>query len=182
MKNFEEIKEDILNKAKTKGSCEEGYDEGCLASNHIELLLVVKKHLPWLVENKVVTAKSLENDFGKEMLFENDIYTSGEHSIVLKDLQSREIKTLGSSQATVKTLDSSQATVETLDSSQATVKTLGSSQATVETLDSSQATIETLDSRSKLNHSLGDGELCTIKDLSSKSIYMKKDKFNIIFL
>ena len=152
MKNFEEIKEDILNKAKTKGSCEEGYDEGCLASNHIELLLVVKKHLPWLVENKVVTAKSLENDFGKEMLFENDIYTSGEHSIVLKDLQSREIKTLGSSQATVKTLDSSQATVETLDS------------------------------RSKLNHSLGDGELCTIKDLSSKSIYMKKDKFNIIFL
>ena len=162
MKNFEEIKEDILNKAKTKGSCEEGYDEGCLASNHIELLLVVKKHLPWLVENKVVTAKSLENDFGKEMLFENDIYTSGEHSIVLKDLQSREIKTLGSSQATVKTLDSSQATVETLDSS--------------------QATIETLDSRSKLNHSLGDGELCTIKDLSSKSIYMKKDKFNIIFL
>ena len=152
MKNFEEIKEDILNKAKTKGSCEEGYDEGCLASNHIELLLVVKKHLPWLVENKVVTAKSLENDFGKEMLFENDIYTSGEHSIVLKDLQSREIKTLGSSQATVKTLDSSQATVETLDS------------------------------RSKLNHSLGDGELCTIKDISSKSIYMKKDKFNIIFL
>lgn len=150
MKKFEELKEEILSKAQAVPSCEEGYDEGRESSNHKELLLVIKKHLPWLVQNKVVSAESLENDFGKEMLFDNDIYTSGEHSIVLKDVQSRDIETLGNSQATV----------ETWDNSQATVKTCGN--------------------RSKIDHSLGDGELCSIKDLSSKSIYVKKDKFNIV--
>ena len=188
-KSFEEIKEEILKKAIENDACNSGINDAKNTSNTLELLLVIKKHIRWLIQSKTIDAEWLEECFGTKLLWANHIYTSGQHHIHLDEdksygvvtlgRSSATVKTLGSSSATVETWDSSSATVETWDSSSATVKTLGSSSATVETWDSSSATVAFYNS-SKLTHSLGSGICPTIKHLTEKKVFVKTSSFEVV--
>ncbi len=104
---------------------------------------------------------------------------------------SANVKTWDSSSANVKTWDSSSANVKTWDSSSANVKTWGSSSANVETWDSSSANVKTWgsssanvktwDSSSKLKTEVR-GNNSFIRNHNERTIYIKRDNFNIEYI
>lgn len=142
MKNFEEIKKEILERAKRNDACQKQYKRIYQTTSTEELLSVVKDDLRWAYERMNVNAIFLEAYFGTELLNKNHIYTQGEHTLDVKnDLLN--IFALGSSSVHVKTLNRSSVHVETLGNSSVHVETLGSSSANVVTSGSSSANVET---------------------------------------
>ena len=135
MKTFEELKEDLLERAKKHNACQDGYRMGLNAKSKQDLLKAITDNWYWVLSvSKMIDANYLENNFSEEELAEAGIYTRKEHLSNAKSFAcgSATVKACGS--ATVKACDS--ATVEACDS--ATVKAYGS--ATVEAYDS--ATVE----------------------------------------
>ncbi|MBV7531321.1 hypothetical protein [Chitinophaga sp. sic0106] len=177
-KTFEEVKAFILQKGEDLDWCEGQAERTDQSQNMEDLINIIKDNISWISYRVEGLADILEGLFGKELLFSNNIYTSGHHNIEINS--PTYLITLGSSSATVKTLGSSSAMVETWDSSSATVKTLDSSSATVKTLGSSSATVETLGSSSKLTYSLGDGQCPSIKHLTEKKLFVKTSDFEIV--
>ena len=168
MKTFEELKEELLHRAKEAGACTAGYKMGLDANNKADLLKAITENWWWVfVSAKIINAEYLETNFTEDELNEAGIYTRGVHEA--------RIKAFACGSATVKAYGS--ATVEAYGS--ATVKAYGS--ATVEAYGS--ATVE----------AYGDSyvEDCTgnirpadgyaiVKDRCNKKIYIKKGKFEII--
>ena len=163
MKTFEEVKEELLRKAKEAGACADGYRMGLEAENKADLLKAITKNLWWVLASaKIIDAEYLKENFTEEELNETGIYINGIHktdtvafalgSATVKACGSATVKACGS--ATVKAYNSAtveaynSATVEACDSAtveaynSATVKACGS--ATVEAYDS--ATVEACDS------------------------------------
>ena len=139
MKTFEELKEDLLERAKKHNACQDGYRMGLKAKSKQDLLKAITDNWYWVLSvSKMIDANYLENNFSEEELAEAGIYTRKEHLSNAKSFAcgSATVKACGS--ATVKAYGS--ATVEAYDS--ATVKAYGS--ATVEAYDS--ATVEAYDS------------------------------------
>ena len=135
MKTFEEVKEDLLRKAKEAGACADGYRMGLEAENKADLLKTITENWCWvLVSAKIIDAEYLKDNFTEEELNEAGIYVSGIHETstiafacgraTVKAYDSATVKACG--RATVKAYDS--ATVKAYDS--ATVEACGS--ATVE--------------------------------------------------
>ena len=147
MKTFEEVKEELLHRAKEAGACTAGYKMGLDANNKADLLKAITENWWWVfVSAKIINAEYLETNFTEDELNEAGIYTRGVHearikvfacgSATVKAYDNATVKAYGS--ATVKAYDN--ATVEAYDS--ATVKAYGS--ATVKAYGS--ATVEAYDS------------------------------------
>ena len=146
-KTFEEIKEELLLRAKKAGACQIGYAMGLRSQSKADILKAITDNWSWVLRTaRIVDAKYLEDNFAEEELVEAGIYTQKYHEVkttsfacgsaTVKAYDSATVKDCGS--ATVKAYDS--ATVEAYDS--ATVEAYGS--ATVKAYDS--ATVEACDS------------------------------------
>jgi hypothetical protein len=200
MGTFEEVKADMLDRAKKAGACEDGYTMGMDACNKADLLKAVTYNWWWVLRrSKMIDAAYLEENFTEEELIAACIYTREEHRVseIAFACDSATVKAYGS--ATVEACDS--ATVEAYDS--ATVKAYGSAtvkaydSATVEAYDS--ATVEACDSatvkafgsatvkaydNSYVEDYTGNirhqSDYVIVKDYYKHKIYIKKGAFEII--
>nr|UVY37816.1 MAG: hypothetical protein [Bacteriophage sp.] len=192
MKTFEELKEDLLERAKKHHACQDGYSMGLNAKSKQDLLKAITDNWYWVLStSKMIDANYLEKNFTEEELTEAGIYTRKEHTSNAKSFAcgSATVKAYGSAtveaygSATVKAYDS--ATVEAYDS--ATVEAYDS--ATVEAYDS--AKVEAYGSAKVEAYDNSYVEDCTgnintvsdhgiVKDYHNHKIYIKKGKFKII--
>ena len=139
MKTFEELKEELLTRAKNAGACQSGYAMGLRSNTKADLLKAITENWFWVLRDaKIIDAEYLEDNFTEEELSQAGIYTKNTHEVRTASFAcgSATVEAYGS--ATVKAYGS--ATVEAYDS--ATVEAYGS--ATVEAYDS--ATVEAYDS------------------------------------
>ena len=135
MKTFEELKEDLLERAKKHNACQDGYRMGLNAKSKQDLLKAITDNWYWVLStSKMIDANYLENNFSEEELAEAGIYTRKEHLSNAKSFACGSATVKAYDSATVEAYDS--ATVKACDS--ATVKAYGS--ATVEAYGS--ATVE----------------------------------------
>ena len=200
MKTFEELKEELLTRAKNAGACQSGYAMGLRSNTKADLLKAITENWFWvLVEAKIVDAEYLEDNFTEEELSQAGIYTKNTHKVrtasfacgsaTVEAYDGATVKACGSAtvnacgSATVEAYDGAtveaygSATVEAYDS--ATVKAYGS--ATVEAYDS--ATVEAYEN-SYVEDCTGnirpESDYAIVKDYYSHKIYIKKGKFKII--
>ena len=168
MKIFEELKEDLLERAKKHSACQDGYRMGLNAKSKKDLLETITSYWFWVFRtSKMIDANYLEDNFSEEELSEAGIYTRKEHA--------SNTRAFACGSATVEAYDS--ATVKAYDS--ATVEACGS--ATVEAYDS--ATVEAYDN-SYVEDCTGNINTVSdhgiVKDYYNHKIYIKKGKFEII--
>ena len=200
MKTFEELKEDLLERAKKHNACQDGYRMGLNAKSKKDLLEAITSNWFWVFRtSKMIDANYLEDNFSEEELSEAGIYTRKEHasntrafacgSATVKAYDSATVKACGS--ATVKACGSAtveacgSATVEAYDSAtvkaygSATVKACGSATvkacgfATVKAYDNSYVEDCTGNINTVSDHGI-------VKDYYNHKIYIKKGKFEII--
>ena len=168
MKTFEELKEDLLERAKKHHACQDGYSMGLNAKSKQDLLKAITDNWYWVLStSKMIDANYLEKNFTEEELTEAGIYTRKEHTSNAKSFAcgSATVKAYGS--ATVEAYDS--ATVEAYDS--AKVEAYGS--AKVEAYDNSYVEDCTGNINTVSDHGI-------VKDYHNHKIYIKKGKFKII--
>ena len=147
MKTFEELKEELLTRAKNAGACQSGYAMGLRSNTKADLLKAITENWFWVLRDaKIIDAEYLEDNFTEEELSQAGIYTKNTHEVRTSSFAcgSATVEAYGSAtveaygSATVEAYDS--ATVEAYDS--ATVEAYDS--ATVKACDS--ATVEAYDS------------------------------------
>ena len=208
MKTFEELKEELLTRAKNASACQSGYAMGLRSNTKAGLLKAITENWFWvLVEAKIVDAEYLEDNFTEEELSQAGIYTKNTHKVrtasfacgsaTVEAYDGATVKACGSAtveaydgatveaygSATVKAYDG--ATVEAYGSATvkaydgATVKACGS--ATVEAYDG--ATVEAYEN-SYVEDCTGnirpESDYAIVKDYHNNKIYIKKGKFEII--
>ena len=192
MKTFEELKKDLLERAKKHNACQDGYRMGLNAKSKQDLLKAITNNWYWVLSaSKMIDANYLENNFSEEELAEAGIYTRKEHtsnaksfacgSATVKAYDSAKVEAYGSAKveaygfATVEAYDSAtveaydSATVEAYDS--AKVEAYGS--AKVEAYDNSYVEDCTGNINTVSDHGI-------VKDYHNHKIYIKKGKFKII--
>ena len=192
MKTFEELKEELLTRAKNAGACQSGYAMGLRSNTKADLLKAITENWFWVLRDaKIVDAEYLEDNFTEEELSQAGIYTKNTHKVITASFACGSATVKACDSATVKACDS--ATVEAYDSAtvkacdSATVKAYDS--ATVEAYDS--ATVKAYDSATVKAYDDSYIEDCTgnirpesdyaiVKDYLSHKIYIKKGKFEII--
>ena len=160
MKTFEELKEDLLERAKKHNACQDGYRMGLNAKSKKDLLEAITSNWFWVFRtSKMIDANYLEDNFSEEELSEAGIYTRKEHASNTRAFAcgSATVEAYGS--ATVEAYDS--ATVEAYDS------------ATVEAYDNSYVEDCTGNINTVSDHGI-------VKDYYNHKIYIKKGKFEII--
>ena len=160
MKTFEELKKDLLERAKKHHACQDGYGMGLNAKSKQDLLKAITDNWCWVLStSKMIDANYLEENFTEEELTEAGIYTRKEHA--------SDTESFACGSATVKAYDS------------ATVKACGS--ATVKAYDS--ATVEACNN-SYVEDCTGNintvSDRGIVKDYYNHKIYIKKGKFEII--
>ena len=152
MKTFEELKEDLLERAKKHNACQDGYRMGLNAKSKQDLLKAITDNWYWVLSvSKMIDANYLENNFSEEELAEAGIYTRKEHL------------------SNAKSFACGSATVEAYGS--ATVEAYGS--ATVEACNNSYVEDCTGNINTVSDHGI-------VKDYYNHKIYIKKGKFEII--
>ena len=152
MKTFEELKEDLLERAKKHHACQDGYSMGLNAKSKQDLLKAITDNWYWVLStSKMIDANYLEKNFTEEELTEAGIYTRKEHT------------------SNAKSFACGSATVEAYGS--ATVEACGS--ATVEAYDNSYVEDCTKNINTVSDHGI-------VKDYYNHKIYIKKGKFEII--
>ena len=160
MKTFEELKEDLLERAKKHHACQDGYSMGLNAKSKQDLLKAITDNWYWVLStSKMIDANYLEKNFTEEELTEAGIYTRKEHT--------SNAKSFACGSATVKAYGS--ATVKAYGS--ATVEAYGS--ATVKAYDNSYVEDCTGNINAVSDHGI-------VKDYYNHKIYIKKGKFEII--
>ena len=176
MKTFEELKEELLTRAKNADACQSGYAMGLRSNTKADLLKAITENWFWVLRDaKIIDAEYLEDNFTEEELSQAGIYTKNTHEVRTASFacDSATVKACGS--ATVEACDS--ATVKACGS--ATVKAYGS--ATVEAYDS--ATVEAYEN-SYVEDCTGnirpESDYAIVKDYHNHKIYIKKGKFKII--
>lgn len=108
MKTFEELKKDLLERAKKHHACQDGYSMGLNAKSKQDLLKAITNNWYWVLStSKMIDANYLEKNFTEEELTEAGIYTRKEHTSNAKSFAcgSATVKAYGS--ATVKAYDNS---------------------------------------------------------------------------
>ena len=152
MKTFEELKEDLLERAKKHNACQDGYRMGLNAKSKKDLLEAITSNWFWVFRtSKMIDANYLEDNFSEEELSEAGIYTRKEHA--------SNTRAFACGSATVEACGS--ATVEAYDS------------ATVEAYDNSYVEDCTGNINTVSDHGI-------VKDYYNHKIYIKKGKFEII--
>ena len=100
MKTFEELKEDLLERAKKHHACQDGYSMGLNAKSKQDLLKAITDNWYWVLSaSKMIDANYLEKNFTEEELTEAGIYTRKEHT--------SNAKSFACGSATVKAYDNS---------------------------------------------------------------------------
>lgn len=103
MKTFEELKEDLLTRAKNAGAYQRGYAMGLRSETKADLLIAITENWFWVFrDEKIVDAEYLEDNFTEEELLQAGIYIRGIHKV--------KTSSFACGSATVKAYDS--ATVE----------------------------------------------------------------------
>ena len=200
MKTLEELKEDLLERAKKHQACQDEYSMGLNAKSKQDLLKAITDNWHWVLRtSKMIDANYLGENFTEEELTEAGIYTRKEHTSNAKSFACGSATVEACDSATVKAYDSAtvkacdSATVKAYDSAtveacgSATVEAYGS--ATVEAYDS--ATVKAYDSATVKAYDNSYVEDCTgnintvsdhgiVKDYYNHKIYIKKGKFEII--
>jgi hypothetical protein len=199
-KTFEEIKEELLLRAKKAGACQIGYAMGLRSQSKADILKAITDNWSWVLRTaRIVDVKYLEDNFAEEDLAEAGIYTQKYHEVTTTSFAcgSATVKACGS--ATVKAYDSAtveacgSATVKAYDS--ATVEAYGSAtvkaydSATVEAYDSAtveaydRATVEAYEN-SYVEDLTGNirpqSGYAVIKDYYNHKIYIQKGRYQII--
>lgn len=108
MKTFEELKEDLLERAKKHHACQDGYSMGLNAKSKQDLLKAITDNWSWVLStSKMIDANYLEKNFTEEELTEAGIYTRKEHTSNAKSFAcgSATVEAYGS--ATVEAYDNS---------------------------------------------------------------------------
>ena len=167
-KTFEEIKEELLLRAKKAGACQIGYAMGLRSQCKADILKAITDNWSWVLRTaRIVDAEYLEDNFDEEDLAEAGIYTQKYHEVTTTSFAcgSATVKAYGS--ATVEAYDS--ATVKAYDS--ATVKAYGS--ATVKAYENSYVEDLTGNIRPQSGYAV-------IKDYYNHKIYIKKGRYQII--
>jgi hypothetical protein len=168
MKTFEELKKDLLERAKKHNACQDGYRMGLNAKSKQDLLKAITNNWYWVLSaSKMIDANYLENNFSEEELAEAGIYTRKEHTSNAKSFACGSATVKAYDSATVEAYDS--ATVKAYDS--ATVEAYGS--AKVEAYDNSYVEDCTGNINTVSDHGI-------VKDYYNHKIYIKKGKFEII--
>ena len=199
-KTFEEIKEELLLRAKKAGACQIGYAMGLRSQSKADILKAITDNWSWVLRTaRIVDAEYLEDNFAEEDLAEAGIYTQKYHEVTttsfacgsatVKAYGSATVEAYGSAtveacgSATVKAYDSAtvkaygSATVEAYDSAtveacgSATVKAYGS--ATVKAYDNSYVEDLTGNIRPQSGYAV-------IKDCYNHKIYIQKGRYQII--
>ena len=159
-KTFEEIKEELLLRAKKAGACQIGYAMGLRSQSKADILKAITDNWSWVLRTaRIVDARYLEDNFAEEDLAEAGIYTQKYHEVTMTSFA------CGS--ATVEAYGS--ATVEAYDS--ATVKAYDS--ATVEAYENSYVEDLTGNIRPQFGYAV-------IKDYYNHKIYIQKGRYQII--
>ena len=115
-KTFEEIKEELLLRAKKAGACQIGYAMGLRSQSKADILKAITDNWSWVSRTaRIVDAEYLEDNFAEEDLAEAGIYTQKYHEVTTTSFAcgSATVKAYGS--ATVKAYDS--ATVKAYENS-----------------------------------------------------------------
>ena len=82
MKTFEELKEDLLTRAKNAGECQRGYAMGLRSETKADLLIAITENWFWVFrDEKIVDAEYLEDNFTEEELLQAGIYIRGIHKV-----------------------------------------------------------------------------------------------------
>ena len=82
MKAFEELKEDLLTRAKNAGACQRGYAMGLRSETKADLLIAITENWFWVFrDEKIVDAEYLEDNFTEEELLQAGIYIRGIHKV-----------------------------------------------------------------------------------------------------
>ena len=82
MKTFEELKEELLIRAKNAGACQAGYAMGLRSNTKSDLLKAITENWFWVLRSaKIVDAKYLEDNFTEEELSEAGIYIRNTHEV-----------------------------------------------------------------------------------------------------
>ena len=151
-KTFEEIKEELLLRAKKAGACQIGYAMGLRSQCKADILKAITDNQSWVLRTaRIVDAEYLEDNFDEEDLAEAGIYTQKYHEVTTTSF--------AYDSATVKAYGS------------ATVKAYGS--ATVEAYENSQVEDLTGNIRPQSGYAV-------IKDYYNHKIYIKKGRYQII--
>ena len=159
-KTFEEIKEELLLRAKKAGACQIGYAMGLRSQCKADILKAITDNWSLVLRTaRIVDAEYLEDNFDEEDLAEAGIYTQKYHEVTTTSFA------CGS--ATVKAYGS--ATVGAYGS--ATVEAYGS--ATVEACENSYVEDLTGNIRPQSGYAV-------IKDYYNHKIYIKKGRYQII--
>ena len=183
-KTFEEIKEELLLRAKKAGACQIGYAMGLRSQSKADILKAITDNWSWVLRTaRIVDVKYLEDNFAEEDLAEAGIYTQKYHEVTttsfacgsatVKAYDSVTVKAYGS--ATVEAYDSvtvkacGSAIVKAYDS--VTVKAFGS--ATVKAYENSYVEDLTGNIRPQSGYAV-------IKDYYNHKIYIQKGRYQII--
>ena len=160
MKTFEELKEELLTRAKNADACQSGYAMGLRSNTKADLLKAITENWFWVLRDaKIIDAEYLEDNFTEEELSQAGIYTKNTHEV--------RTASFACGSATVKACGS--ATVKACGS--ATVKACGS--ATVKAYENSYVEDCTGNIRPESDYAI-------VKDYHNHKIYIKKGKFEII--
>ena len=82
MKTFEELKEELLIRAKNAGACQLGYAMGLRSNTRADLLKAITDNWFWVLRDaKIVDARYLEDNFTEEELSNAGIYTKKYHEV-----------------------------------------------------------------------------------------------------
>ena len=167
-KTFEEIKEELLLRAKKAGACQIGYAMGLRSQCKADILKAITDNWSWVLRTaRIVDAEYLEDNFDEEDLAEAGIYTQKYHEVTTTSFACGSATVKAYDSATVKACDS--ATVEAYDS--ATVEACGS--ATVKAYENSYVEDLTGNIRPQSGYAV-------IKDYYNHKIYIKKGRYQII--
>ena len=107
-KTFEEIKEELLLRAKKAGACQIGYAMGLRSQCKADILKAITDNWSWVLRTaRIVDAEYLEDNFDEEDLAEAGIYTQKYHEVTTTSFAcgSATVKAYGS--ATVKAYENS---------------------------------------------------------------------------
>lgn len=85
MKSFEEAKWIILTKAKEVKACQPETEKAKLCNDIESLLLVVKENISWCFNHNMLTTEMIIDIFGVELLNSNNIYTTGNHNLYVRN-------------------------------------------------------------------------------------------------
>ena len=82
MKAFEELKEDLLTRAKNAGVRQKGYVMGLRSETKADLLKAITENWVWVFRvTKIVDTEYLEDNFTEEELLQVGIYIRGIHKV-----------------------------------------------------------------------------------------------------